>query len=170
MSGFASSSEASRSAVAAAATSSPASTVSSIRRPTRTADTPEMPRWPRLPSTARPWGSRIPAFGRTLTANRNWLMTRPGSCDDVLPEVAIEAGIGDPLERLDVARPRAGDDVGWELRPRRRLVPRLALQPVADELLVVARLRAARRVRRGIPEPRRVGRQDLVDEDQLAVG
>ena len=39
------------------------STVSSTRRPTRTSDTPAMPRWPRLPSTARPCGSRMPAFG-----------------------------------------------------------------------------------------------------------
>ncbi len=70
MSGFDSSSEASRSTTARAAGSSAASTVSSTRRPTRTSCTPSMPRWPRLPSTARPCGSRMPGLGVTLTANR----------------------------------------------------------------------------------------------------
>ena len=90
-------------------------------------------------------------------------------CDDVVVEVALEARAGDPLERLDVACARAGDDVRRQLRPGRRLVPRLRLEPVAHELLVEARLRAAGRVRRGVPEPRRVGRHHLVDQDQLAI-
>ena len=137
MSGFESSSPASRSTTARAAASSAASTVSSTRRPTRTPRTPSIPRWPRLPSTARPCGSRIPAFGVTLTANRK----SGHRAIDVLREVALEARAGDPLERLDVAGPGAVDDVGGQLRARARSCPRLRLEPVADELLVEARLR-----------------------------
>src|SRR5262249_35934471 len=77
ISGFDSSSEASRSTTARAAGSESAVTVSSIRRPTRTAETPSIPRWPRLPSTARPWGSRMPSLGRTFTANRTSTLSRP---------------------------------------------------------------------------------------------
>ena len=94
--------------MARAAPSSAASTVSSTRGPTRTACTPSMPRWARLPSTARPCGSRMPAL-------RGDVDGEPDGCssgDDVLREVALERGAGDPLERLDVAARGS--------RPRRR--------------------------------------------------
>ena len=50
------------------------------------------------------------------------------------------------------------------------LVPAGLLAVVADELLVEAVLRAARLVRVRGPEARRVGRQRLVAEHELAVG
>ena len=90
------------------------------------------------------------------------------SGDDVLREIAIEAGAGDPLVGGDVALARAVDDLGRERGAGCGLVPRLALEPVAHELLVEAGLWSARLVGRRVPEPRRVRRQDLVDEDQVA--
>src|SRR4029079_14919176 len=104
-----------------------------------------------------------PSAGRSpRTGTRSWR-------DHVLLEIALETGAGDPLERLDVARARARDDRLRELGARLPLVPRLALQPVAHELFVEAGLRPARRVRRGIPEPRRIGGEDLVDQRELAI-
>ncbi len=50
---------------------------------------------------------------------------------------------------------------------RRGLVPRLAFQPVARELLVKACLWTPRLIGRSIPESRRIGRQDLVDQDRI---
>src|SRR5262249_23617218 len=50
------------------------------------------------------------------------------------------------------------------------LVPARRLQPVADELLVVRGRIAPRLVLIDGPEARAVGRQDFVDEDQLAAG
>src|SRR5439155_25114723 len=35
----------------------------------------------------------------------------------------VEAAAGDELERLDVARARTGNDIGWHRRRRRTLVP-----------------------------------------------
>src|SRR5439155_3334153 len=165
MSGLASSSEASRSTVARASASEPAVTVSSTRRPTRTSVTPRTSRWPRLASTARPWGSRMPGFGVTFTANRNAPPFVPAAPDDtvappdtaappdtvapsavtddlVVGEVPREARARDPFEGRDIALACAGHDVGGQLRTGGRLAPRLALEPVADELLVVGRLRA----------------------------
>lgn len=52
---------------------------------------------------------------------------------------------------------------------RRGLVPRLSGQPVAEVLLVEARLALARLIALGWPEAGGVGRQHFVDEDQLAV-
>ena len=85
----------------------------------------------------------------------------------ILLEIAIEARSGDPLECLDIAPPRAGDDVGGQLGPGSRLVPQLGLQPVADELLVEARLGATGLIGRRVPEARRIRRHDLVDQDQF---
>ena len=164
MSGFDRSSPARRSTIARAAASSAASTVSSTRRPIRTSWTPSIPRWPRLPSTARPGGIEDARLGRDVDREpeaRHGAIT--SSC-----EIALEARAGDPFVGLDVARPGALDDVVGQRRPGSRLVPRLGLQPVAHELLVEARLRPAGLVGRSIPEARRIGRQRLVDEDQLS--
>ena len=80
------------------------------------------PRWSRLPSTARPCGSRMPGFGRHVDGEADGC----SSGDDVLREVALEAGAGDPLERLDVARAGPRDDVVGQRRAGRRLVPAAA--------------------------------------------
>src|SRR3990172_176467 len=61
------------------------------------------------------------------------------------------------------------DHVRGELRPGRGLVPRKRQQIIADELLVEALLRAARPIAVRGPEPRRVRRQHLVDQDELPV-
>src|SRR5207248_7149608 len=58
---------------------------------------------------------------------------------------------------------------GRELGPRIGLVPSGRLAVVADELLVEAVLRAAGLVRLARPEARRVRRQRLVAEDEVAV-
>ena len=66
--------------------------------------------------TASPCGSRMPAFGRTRTVAFTRARPRVG-------EVVVERDPGQPLERLDVARPRAGDDVVGQLRARGRSCP-----------------------------------------------
>ena len=62
--------------------------------------TPSIPRCPRLPSTARPCG--IEDAG--LRGDVDGEAVACSSGDDVLREIAREAGAGDPLVRLDVAR------------------------------------------------------------------
>ncbi len=84
-------------------------------------------------------------------------------------EVVVERDPGQPLERLDVARPRPGHDVVRQLRPRRGLVPAQRLAVVPHELLVERRLAAAGLVAVGRPEARRVRGQRLVAEDERAV-
>src|SRR5688572_23364489 len=96
-------------------------------------------------------------------------MLAPSSADHVLATVPLEGATGQSLERLDVPGPGALDDVGRQLGTRRRLVPAAALEPVAHELLIVTRLRPAGLVGGRLPEPARIGCQDLVHEDQLAV-
>src|SRR5206468_897365 len=82
-------------------------------------------------------------------------------------DVAGERAARDAFERLDVAAPGSLDDLRWQVRSGRPLVPARRLEPVADVLLVEARLRATGRVRRRVPEARGVGRQELVDEEQV---
>jgi hypothetical protein len=59
-----------------ASASEAAVTVSSTRRRREPCETLVTWRWGRLSSTARPWGSRMPGLGRTLTAYRNSLIGR----------------------------------------------------------------------------------------------
>src|SRR5688572_6176402 len=73
------------------------------------------------------------------------------------------------LVRLEVPPPRALHDVVRQRRRRRRLVPRQALEVVADELLVVARLVVPRLVAVRGPEAAAVRREHLVDQDQPPV-
>jgi hypothetical protein len=74
-----------------------------------------------------------------------------------------------PFKRLNILRPCVGDDFGWQFRRRAVLIPAAGGEPVADELFVERRLAAAGLVLIGRPEPRAVGRQHFVDEDQLVV-
>ena len=90
--------------------------------------------------------------------------------DELLEPVADHERSPDPrpgqaAERLEVLLARPCHDVVGQRRHRRLLVPADPLEVVADELLVEARLRAARRVAVARPEARRVGRQRLVDQD-----
>ena len=134
---------------------------SSTSRPTWARSTAK-PRCRRPLSTAWPCGSRMPAFGRTSTVALIRARPRVG-------EVVGELDPGQPLERLDVARARAVDDVGRELRAGVGLVPAERLAVVADELLVERRLRAAGLVLVGGPEAGRVRRERLVGEDEPPV-
>src|SRR5713226_9234237 len=68
-------------------------------------------------------------------------------------------------ERLDVLFPRPFHHVRRQRGHRRLLVPVDALEVVADELLVKARLWAARSIAIERPEPRGVRGQRLVDQD-----
>src|SRR5215217_2781978 len=73
------------------------------------------------------------------------------------------------LERFEVFVARVLHHVGGELGAGRFLVPGERLEPVAQVLLVEALLVAAFGVILGGPEARGVGREHLVDEDDLAV-
>ena len=64
----------------------------------------------------------------------------------------------------------AEDDVGGEGRGGRSLVPLYGEEVVADELFVVARGGAVGAVLVGGPVAGGVGREDLVDEDEVAGG
>ena len=103
----------------------------------------------------------MPAFGRIRTR----ALTRAAP---VRAQPLLEGLAGDPLVGFDVAAPGPGDDLLGDRRGRRALVPAAAGGPVADVLLVEARLAAARLVVLGRPVARGVGRQDLVADDQLA--
>src|SRR6185295_20191503 len=58
--------------------------------------------------------------------------------DDILRQVALEAGAGDALEGFHVPAPGSRDDVVGERGSGGGLVPWLGLEPVAHELLVEA--------------------------------
>src|SRR5690606_13470657 len=75
----------------------------------------------------------------------------------------------EPVQRLVVLRARALDDDGGQARPRSRLVPVEGLEIVAHVLLVEALRGRAAFVARGRPKARRIGRQHLVHDAQLAV-
>src|SRR5262245_47683952 len=89
--------------------------------------------------------------------------TRPSICaftSDELPARQPAMGV-----EIFVARPL--HHVVGERGYRRLLVPANRLEVVAHELLVEARLRAARTPLVGGPETRGVGRHHLVDENEL---
>ena len=73
------------------------------------------------------------------------------------------------LVRFQVSPLRPLDHVSRQRRGGRGFVPRLGLQPVADELLVEARLVVAGLVTFGRPEAAAVGGQDFVDQYQRPV-
>ena len=80
-----------------------------------------------------------------------------------------EARAGDPFEGLVLSCPRSGDDVVRQIRPRRRS-RRDGWPSSQSRTNCLSKLAwAAGGVRRRLPEARRIGGQDLVDEDQLAV-
>src|SRR4051794_18134579 len=101
---------------------------------------------------SRPWGARARAPSRRRAL-------QPG----------VERLARDQLVALDVARPRALDDLRRHLRSGRRLVPPGARGPVAHVLLVEARLAAAGLIALRRPVARRVRCQHLVADRQLAV-
>ena len=88
----------------------------STTRPTRASPTAK-PSWRSELSTASPCGSRMPGFGRTSTV----ALIASTTCG--VGEVVVERDAGQPLERLDVARAGAGDDVVGQLRARGRSCP-----------------------------------------------
>src|SRR5882672_8799556 len=57
-----------------------------------------------------------------------------------------------PSQRLSIFVRGLGNDFGRQVRRRRRLVPRLLLEPIAHELLVEARRRGADLILIGRPE------------------
>src|SRR6476646_2988467 len=85
---------------------------------------PSKPSAGSAPSTALPCGSRIPSLGR--------IRTRAFTAANLTSERAL----GNALVGLDVLGARLLDDVGRQLRRRRRFVPTLFAGPVAHELLV----------------------------------
>src|SRR6266498_4622174 len=90
-----------------------------------------------------------------------------GSC-------ALQALASDPSVGLQVPLARLPHHVGGQRRRRRVAVPASLLlqarEVVAQRLLVEARLAAPRLVAVRRPEARRVGREDLVDDEQAPVG
>ena len=86
---------------------------------------------------------------------REWLF--PGECL-----------AGQSFVRLDIFGSRLCHDILGQSWRRARLVPAGGLEPVADELLVERRLRTAGPIRIDRPVPRAVGREHLVNQQQLA--
>src|SRR6266540_5094940 len=86
---------------------------------------------------------------------------------------SLQVGAGYASEGIPIPLTRGMDDLGREGRWRRLSVPRALLlqvgQVVAQRLLVETGLATARLVRVSGPEARGIGRQDLVDDHQLAL-
>ena len=161
ISGFASSSAHIRSTWARASAGSAASSSRSTSRPTRACGDREVELAQRA---ADRLALRVEDPG--LGANEDGRL-HPSTTRGV-GEVVVERDLGQPLERLDVAAARAGDEIVGQLGPGRRLVPADRLAPVAHELLVERGLRAAGLVAVGRPEAGRVGGQRLVTEHDPA--
>src|ERR1700759_540171 len=151
------------------------STSSSISRPTWTLRTPVKPSAGSARSTACPWGSRMPALGLTRTRARIsgspvcGVPARPPSRLRAL-DPGAERLAGDALVGLDVLLTRLVDDVVGDRGPGRVAIPAGAGGPVADVLLVKARLATAGLVLVSGPEARGVRGADLIADGQLAVG
>src|SRR3954466_10339753 len=88
---------------------------------------------------------------------------------------SVESGVrqrqrrpGDSLEGIEISITRRVDHPGGEWGRRRLTIPparaTLAIEIVAERLLVEARLRPARRVDVGGPEARAVGCEHFVDQ------
>src|SRR5262249_32122626 len=90
--------------------------------------------------------------------------------DARIGNVALEGKTGQALEGLDIARARAGDDLGRQGGAGIGLAPAQRLAIVAHELLVERRRIAARCPRISRPEARGIRRGGLVAQHQrLAV-
>src|SRR5579883_3630331 len=76
---------------------------------------------------------------------------------------------GDPFVAFDVALGRFGDDFVGQLGRGRGLVPAGGLQVVADVLLVEALLVLSSLVLVGRPVATGVGREQLINQDELAL-
>ena len=72
------------------------------------------------------------------------------------------------MEGLAIALGRAIDDLGGQVRGLPRHIP-VGLEPIADELFVVAGLDLALLVAGSRPETAGVGREALVDQRDLAI-
>lgn len=81
----------------------------------------------------------------------------------------FRSGVGQALARFFVTRGALLDDLRRQVRGRRLLVPAAGLDPVANELLVERGRAAPRLPAVDQPETGRIGREDLVDQDQLAI-
>src|SRR5699024_9440388 len=111
-----------------------------------------------------PAGRRAGRRQRRGPLRRNALPAK-GSAGEGLP--------GESFEGLDVAGTGLVDDFGRQGRRRgvRGLVPaRFGGQPVADELLVEARLSPSRRIVLSVPEAGGIRGEHLVAEDDRAIG
>src|SRR4051812_35302004 len=84
----------------------------------------------------------------------------------------IQFRSSDAAECVEITSAGRVNDRRWQRRRRRFAVPLadlpLAIEIIAQGLLVEARLSATRRVRIRRPEPRAVRREHFVDEDHLA--
>ena len=96
-------------------------------------------------------------------------------CRDSLVSEEQRSARSFPRERRPVRRSNAstylagpGHDLLGQLRGRAGLVPARGLEPVADELLVERRLRAAGMILVAGPVARAVRREHLVDQQELA--
>ena len=120
---------------------------------------------------AIPW-TKVDSTGADARRVRLGKPARPcvSTCAASAAARSVERLARQPAQRLAILVGGARNDLGGQFRRRWRLVPRLRLEPVAHELLVVARRRDADAVLVGGPETRRVGGQDLVHEAQRAVG
>src|SRR5207245_2745640 len=85
-------------------------------------------------------------------------------------EVRGEGLTTDSLVRLLISRRRLLDYLRGELGWGRLMVPPGGVQPVPDELLVEGRLAVSLLVPIDRPEPGGIGREHLVDQDQLSFG
>src|SRR5439155_12307690 len=86
---------------------------------------------------------------------------------------SLQLGSRNAPIRVPIALTGCVHDVGRQGRWRSLAIPRALLlqvrQVIAQRLFVEARLAAARLIAVGGPEARGVGRQDLVDDDEIAV-
>src|SRR5690606_19251326 len=143
------------------------------RRKARTARTTQGANGPRDARRERTARRKARTDRATLSANGRAAFRRPTrrSCrmSRVDAPLQVDALADEPLQRFVILLPRALDHDRGQMRARRRLVPVERLEIVAHVLLVEALRRRARPIARSVPEARRVGREELVDQTQLAV-
>src|SRR5688572_3560509 len=98
----------------------------------------------------------------TSRSSRSEIMAAP------LPRGCLSTQVfaGQPAECLDIPVAGARHDVVGQARDRGLFVPPDALEIIADELLVEARLGTAGLVLVARPESRRVGGQHFIDQNQ----
>src|SRR5881397_960005 len=118
-----------------------------------------IPRWPCPGDRGAPASTtRRPGTGTSSPVRHSHALTVP-----------VEPLAGDPFVGLPVGVFGPLDHAGRQLRRRWLVVPPARIEPVPDELLVERWLGRAGRVAIGRPEARRVRREHLVHQDQLAI-